>query len=52
MMDKGGMFQQKVEDAKALFKDRKVTICTVGLGRVGLPTGCVVCLFGRDGDRR
>ncbi|MGH2638520.1 MAG: nucleotide sugar dehydrogenase [Rhabdochlamydiaceae bacterium] len=46
MMTKEGMFQQKVEDAKTLFKDRKVKICTVGLGRIGLPTAAMFASSG------
>ena len=38
MMSKEGLFQQTVEDAKVLSVDRKITICIVGLGRIGLPT--------------
>ena len=45
-MSREGMLRQKVEDAKALFKDRKVTICTVGLGRIGLPTAAMFASSG------
>lgn len=40
------MLQHKLEDAKELFKDRKVTICTVGLGRIGLPTAAMFASSG------
>lgn len=46
MMSKQGLFQQRVEDVKALCKDRKVTICTVGLGRIGLPTAAMFAAAG------
>ena len=46
MMSKEGIFQQKIEDAKALFKDRKVKICVVGLGRIGLPTAAMFASSG------
>ena len=45
-MSKEGIFQQKVEDAKTLFKDRKVKICVVGLGRIGLPTAAMFASSG------
>jgi nucleotide sugar dehydrogenase len=38
MMSKEGLFQLKTDDVKIRCRDRKVTICTVGLGRIGLPT--------------
>lgn len=37
-MSKEGLFQLKTDEVKVRYKDRKVTICTVGLGRIGLPT--------------
>lgn len=37
-MSKEGLFQLKSEDVKDRCKNRQVTICTVGLGRIGLPT--------------
>ena len=46
MMSKEGMFQQRVEDAKSLYAQRKVTICTVGLGRIGLPTAAMFAASG------
>jgi nucleotide sugar dehydrogenase len=38
MMSKEGLFQLKTDDVKIRCRDRKITICTVGLGRIGLPT--------------
>ena len=46
MMSKEGILQLKFEDAKALFADRKITICTVGLGRIGLPTAAMFAASG------
>lgn len=46
MMSKEGMLQKKADEAKVLFTDRKVTICTVGLGRIGLPTAAMFAASG------
>jgi nucleotide sugar dehydrogenase len=43
---KEGLFQQRKEDVKSLCTDRKVTICTVGLGRIGLPTAAMFASSG------
>jgi nucleotide sugar dehydrogenase len=45
-MSKEGLFQRTVEDAKTLYVDHKVTICTVGLGRIGLPTAAMFAAAG------
>ena len=48
MMSKEGILQRKVEEAKLLFVDRKVTICTIGLGRIGLPTAAMFAASGAN----
>src|SRR5579864_4224593 len=48
MMSKEGLFQLKTEDVKTRCKDRTVTICTVGLGRIGLPTAATFAASGAN----
>ncbi len=46
MMSKEGVFQQTTEQVKSLYKNRSVTICAVGLGRIGLPTAAMFASSG------
>ena len=45
-MSREGLFQQRTEDVRAAFTDRKIKICTIGLGRIGLPTAAMFASAG------
>ena len=46
MMSREGLFQQRTDVVKSLYKDRKVTVVTIGLGRIGLPTAAMFAASG------
>ncbi|MDG6994357.1 MAG: nucleotide sugar dehydrogenase [Nitrososphaerota archaeon] len=48
MMSKEGLLQLRTEEVKSLYAQRKVTICTVGMGRIGLPTAAMFAAAGAN----
>lgn len=47
-MTKEGLFQQTAESAKSMYANRKITICMIGLGRIGLPTAAKFAASGAN----